>query len=68
MKSDVGNDGGFSKFVALKQQNPNLKVLIAIGGWNEGAKKYSDMVSAPDRRAAATRSIVREFQRSHKNI
>ena len=29
----------------LRESNPGLKVMIAIGGWNEGVKKYSDMVS-----------------------
>lgn len=33
--------GGFRKFVDLKNKNPNLKVLISMGGWNEGSEKYS---------------------------
>ncbi|XP_003747412.1 acidic mammalian chitinase [Galendromus occidentalis] len=41
--------GGFNQLVALKQKNPKLKVSFAVGGWNEGATKYSDLVSDPNR-------------------
>ena len=43
---DIDN-GGYSKFVALKKQNPQLKTLIALGGWNDSAfsNKYSQLVS-----------------------
>ena len=39
----------YSKFVALKKQNPSLKTMIAIGGWadsNDGTAKYSKLVSS----------------------
>ncbi|XP_023936035.2 acidic mammalian chitinase-like [Bicyclus anynana] len=35
------------KFNALKQQNPELKTLIAVGGWIEGSAKYSLMTAKP---------------------
>ncbi|CAB3366625.1 Hypothetical predicted protein [Cloeon dipterum] len=43
---DSWNDislNGFKRFNALKQTNPNLKTLVAIGGWNEGSIRFSDI-------------------------
>ncbi|XP_054155860.1 probable chitinase 10 [Oppia nitens] len=41
-----------------KYTNPKLKVIISIGGWNEGSTKYSTMVSSPDRRRAFVQSVL----------
>lgn len=32
---------GYERIVALKEENPCLKVMLAVGGWNEGSEKYS---------------------------
>lgn len=37
--------GAFKRFVRLKERNPKVKTIIAIGGWNEGSQKYSEMAS-----------------------
>lgn len=50
--------GGFRAALALKQINPALKVMIAIGGWSEGGKQYSEMVSTPARRANFIDSVI----------
>ncbi|KAJ8871793.1 hypothetical protein PR048_028133 [Dryococelus australis] len=42
----------------LKTSNPNLKVLVAIGGWNEGSVKYSIVVNNDTLRATFVDSIV----------
>ncbi|XP_044586743.1 chitotriosidase-1-like isoform X1 [Cotesia glomerata] len=47
--NDYGKDG-FGRFNKLKLKNPALKTLIAIGGWNEGSTKYSQMASDPGSR------------------
>ena len=39
-------------------QNLLLQVTIAIGGWNEGSKKYSEMVADPARRKRFVESVV----------
>lgn len=44
LKDDYGK-GAFERFVKLKQINPRLKTMVAIGGWNEGSIKYSAMAS-----------------------
>lgn len=33
--------GNIEKFISLKQQNPKLKTMAAIGGWNEGSATFS---------------------------
>ena len=33
----------YSRVNALKLQNPKLKVLLAMGGWNAGSEPYSNM-------------------------
>ena len=44
--------------MALKSQNPGLRVMLAIGGWNEGGKKYSQMSSLSDSRRRFIKSAV----------
>ena len=44
--------------MSFKQQQPKLKVSIAIGGWNEGSKKYSDMAETPENRKAFIDSVL----------
>jgi chitinase len=46
--ADIDNFG-YQKFVALKNQNPKLKVMISLGGAsdsNDGTGKYSRLVSS----------------------
>nr|XP_042910581.1 chitinase-3-like protein 1 isoform X1 [Parasteatoda tepidariorum]XP_042910582.1 chitinase-3-like protein 1 isoform X2 [Parasteatoda tepidariorum] len=50
--------GAFQRFNALKKANPNLTTLIAIGGWNEGSKKYSEMAANPAARATFIQSVI----------
>ncbi|KAK7070518.1 Cht3p [Halocaridina rubra] len=57
--------GAYKAAVGLKEQNPSLKVMIAIGGWNEGGKKYSDMASTKERRDKFVQSVV-SFLQEHK--
>jgi chitinase len=46
-----GGLGGYKKLTRFKETNKHLKVLLAIGGWNEGSQKYSELAGHPDRRA-----------------
>ncbi|XP_033754673.1 uncharacterized protein LOC117337653 [Pecten maximus] len=41
----------YQEFNALKQQNPSLKTLLAVGGWNQASTHFSPMVSNPASRA-----------------
>merc|ERR1719197_807154 len=37
-------EGMYSRFNKLKNKNPELKTLLAIGGWNHGSTGFTDMV------------------------
>lgn len=58
------NMGAFIRFNALKQVNPNLKTLVAIGGWNEGSKNFSDVSASWEMRRRTIDgavSLLREY-------
>ncbi|KAL8608980.1 hypothetical protein ACOMHN_062863 [Nucella lapillus] len=38
--------GMYYRFNHLKDKNPNLKTLLAVGGWNHGARPFSTMASS----------------------
>lgn len=56
--------GAFLRFTGLKKINPKLKTLVAIGGWNEGSVKYSNMAANPQARKTFVESVV-EFLRKY---
>ncbi|XP_031989355.1 acidic mammalian chitinase-like isoform X3 [Corvus moneduloides] len=49
----------YKSFNGLKNQNRNLKTLLAIGGWNFGTEKFTTMVSTPQNRQTFINSVVR---------
>ncbi|XP_075234229.1 chitinase 5 isoform X2 [Lycorma delicatula] len=49
---------GYSNFTSLKSKYPNLKTELAVGGWGEGGRKYSALVSIKQRRDTFIRSVV----------
>merc|ERR1712168_13304 len=55
---DNWGKGAFDRFTNLKKLNPNLKTILAIGGWNEGATHYSEMVKTQERRSGFIDSAV----------
>ncbi|XP_029169671.1 chitotriosidase-1-like isoform X1 [Nylanderia fulva] len=59
-----GKDG-FGRFNKLRELSPTTKTLIAIGGWNEGSAKYSDVVANPTIRARFVKNVV-EFCLKYK--
>lgn len=50
--------GTYRKMSALRHQYPGLKVLLAIGGWNEGSANYSALAASPQRRNVFVASVV----------
>jgi len=49
---------GIRRTVALKEQNPNLKVLFSVGGWTAGGWIFSQMAEKAANRNKFIRSIV----------
>lgn len=50
--------GAYLRFTGLKKINPELKTILAIGGWGEGSINYSNMVADGEKRAVFTKSVV----------
>lgn len=53
----------FGRFNKLREQSPNTKTLIAIGGWNEGSSRYSNVVGNPSLRAKFVQNVVNFLDR-----
>jgi len=50
------------RLVALKKQNPKLKVMIGMGGWG-GCKNCSDLFASPTGREVFSRSVRRACEK-----
>ncbi|XP_033336669.2 putative chitinase 2 [Megalopta genalis] len=66
---DIENGtGDYNRITALRKEYPHLKaVSLAIGGWNEGGKNYSDLASSPERRGKFISSVVQFLKRYNFN-
>jgi len=49
--------GGFTKFNNLRQQNPELKTMVGIGGWFEESKNFSQVCNNPPVRAQLVNNL-----------
>ncbi|XP_026332349.1 endochitinase isoform X2 [Hyposmocoma kahamanoa] len=49
---------GFRNFTSLRSKHPNVKFMVAVGGWAEGGSKYSHMVGQLSYRMSFVRSVV----------
>ncbi|XP_077293999.1 chitinase-3-like protein 1 [Arctopsyche grandis] len=50
--------GGYQRFNNLKKVNPQLKTIVAIGGWNEGSENYSKTFRDPLKIASFVKESV----------
>ncbi|KAK8738799.1 hypothetical protein OTU49_003679 [Cherax quadricarinatus] len=63
-ESKDGKTGFYEQVNGLKSQNPKLKVLLALGGWSFGTKKFKDMSATRYTRQTFIYSAV-PFLRKH---
>nr|XP_061802047.1 acidic mammalian chitinase-like isoform X1 [Nerophis lumbriciformis] len=49
----------YTSFNQLKNINPQLKTLLAVGGWNFGTTQFTNMVSTPATRQTFIQSSIR---------
>lgn len=54
----------YAEMMTLKQTNPNLKVTLAVGGWNHGVATFSSMVVNAASRAEFIQNSI-SFLRQH---
>jgi len=57
--------GMYERTIALKELNPDLKVLIGTGGWNHGSGPFSRMVHDNKLRRNFVLSVV-DFLNTHR--
>ncbi|XP_060071117.1 acidic mammalian chitinase-like [Ylistrum balloti] len=48
----------FHNATKLRTNNPDLKVLLSVGGWEQGSSRFSHMVSGPKRRRDFAASVI----------
>merc|ERR1712139_430067 len=56
--TDGGGKGAYRRTVRLKKKNPDLKVLLAVGGWNQGSHNFSAMASNKAKRSKFVKSAA----------
>ncbi|KAG5669716.1 hypothetical protein PVAND_000011 [Polypedilum vanderplanki] len=59
------DQNGFKNFTSLRKRYPDKKFMIAVGGWAEGGKKYSDMIAIESRRKQFIASVI-EFMKEYE--
>lgn len=54
---------GFGRFIDLKQRFPDLKLHVAVGGWDHGGGPFSKMAAYRNRRQKFVTSVVQFMTR-----
>lgn len=54
----ASGDGSYTDFFRLRQLSPKSKLILSVGGWGEGGRKYSDMAASSSGRRAFIDSVL----------
>eukprot|EP00066_Takifugu_rubripes_P011713 XP_011600979.1 PREDICTED: acidic mammalian chitinase-like isoform X2 [Takifugu rubripes] len=57
------DDELYKSFNGLKQRNPSLKTLLAVGGWSFGTAKFTTMVSTQTSRSKFIQSSIKQLRK-----
>ncbi|MEE6508382.1 hypothetical protein FKM82_020867 [Ascaphus truei] len=60
---EVNDEELYQQINALKQQNPQLLTLLAIGGWTFGTQKFTAMASSPTNRKIFIDDVIEYLRR-----
>ncbi|KAM9320181.1 acidic mammalian chitinase-like [Gastrophryne carolinensis] len=60
---EVNDEELYQRVIALKQQNPHLLVLLAIGGWNFGTQRFTAMSSSAANRQIFITSVIEHLRK-----
>lgn len=66
--NDIGDsfgDGTYKRIMKLKEKNPKLKILVAVGGWAFGSKPFQELTENIFRMNGFVYDAI-EFLRKHK--
>ena len=58
MPYEWNDEDMYGQFNALKNTNPDLKTLLAVGGWNFGSEGFSQMVGSQANRTVFIDSVI----------
>ncbi|XP_059149987.1 acidic mammalian chitinase-like [Physella acuta] len=62
-RNDHGQNGLYARTLALKEKNPDLKVLLAVGGWQIGSKPFIPMIKDEYTRSVWIGNVISYLRR-----
>ncbi|XP_041351154.1 acidic mammalian chitinase-like [Gigantopelta aegis] len=61
--NDLGPDGLYARTMKLKDINPSLKILLAVGGWKIGSKPFLPVIADSESMTAWTANVVKYLRK-----
>ena len=59
-------EGSYEDFLRLRELSPKSKLILSVGGWNEGGQKYSEMASSALSRQKFVSSVLETMEQFPK--